>query len=130
MKYNGKEVGIFGAFADQKAVSYAPQTLTPDEQAQARLNIGVTGGADIKIDATLSQAGQAADAGAVGTVLAQANQALTGMNAAIENIGENVEVLASNSLPSVTTADNGKILSVVGGKWAAVTVETWAGGSY
>lgn len=130
MKFQGKEVTILGAFAEEKAVSYGEQNLTAEEQAQARANIGVVGGSDIKIDATLSQSGQAADAGAVGTVLAQANQALTGMNAAIENIGENVEVLASNSLPNVTTADNGKILSVVGGKWAAVTVETWAGGSY
>lgn len=33
-------------------------------------------------------------------------------------------------LPPVTTDDNGKILGVVNGHWAGVTLETWSGGSY
>lgn len=33
-------------------------------------------------------------------------------------------------LPSVTASDNGKVLQVVGGDWAAVTIENAAGGSY
>lgn len=38
--------------------------------------------------------------------------------------------LESDHLPSVTASDNGKVLQVVGGDWAAVTIENAAGGSY
>lgn len=38
--------------------------------------------------------------------------------------------LESDHLPSVTTSDNGKLLQVVNGAWAAVTIENAAGGSY
>lgn len=35
-----------------------------------------------------------------------------------------------SALPSVTSSDNGKVLQVVDGEWAAVTIENAAGGSY
>lgn len=38
--------------------------------------------------------------------------------------------LESDHLPSVTSSDNGKVLQVVDGEWAAVTIENAAGGSY
>lgn len=38
--------------------------------------------------------------------------------------------LESDHLPSVTSSDNGKVLQVVNGAWAAVTIENAAGGSY
>ena len=38
--------------------------------------------------------------------------------------------LESDHLPSVTASDNGKLLQVVNGAWAAVTIENAAGGSY
>lgn len=38
--------------------------------------------------------------------------------------------LESDHLPSVTSSDNGKLLQVVNGAWAAVTIENAAGGSY
>ena len=38
--------------------------------------------------------------------------------------------LESNHLPYVTASDNGKLLQVVNGAWAAVTIENAAGGSY
>ena len=38
--------------------------------------------------------------------------------------------LESDHLPYVTAADNGKLLQVVNGEWAAVTIENAAGGSY
>lgn len=33
-------------------------------------------------------------------------------------------------IPAVSAADNGKIMQVVNGKWAAVELATWTGGSY
>lgn len=38
--------------------------------------------------------------------------------------------LESDHLPYVTASDNGKLLQVVNGAWAAVTIENAAGGSY
>lgn len=38
--------------------------------------------------------------------------------------------LESDHLPYVTASDNGKLLQVVNGEWAAVTIENAAGGSY
>ena len=38
--------------------------------------------------------------------------------------------LESDHLPSVTSSDNGKVLQVVDGEWAAVSIENAAGGSY
>lgn len=38
--------------------------------------------------------------------------------------------LESNHLPYVTASDDGKLLQVVNGAWAAVTIENAAGGSY
>ena len=35
-----------------------------------------------------------------------------------------------NALPTVSTADNGKILRVVDGSWKAASLDTWEGGSY
>lgn len=37
---------------------------------------------------------------------------------------------SGSGLPAVTSADNGKILMVQNGAWAAVSLETWTGGSY
>lgn len=41
-----------------------------------------------------------------------------------------LEQLAQNVPPTVTTADNGKILQVVDGAWVAVEIATWGGGDY
>lgn len=50
------------------AVLYTEQTLTPEQQAQARANIGVDA-SGTTVDGTLTQHGVAADAGSVGDML-------------------------------------------------------------
>ena len=44
---------------------------------------------------------------------------------AVNNLG-----ISNSLLPDVTASDNGKILSVVNGVWAAVSMQAWQGGSY
>ena len=51
------------------------------------------------------------------------------LNETNEVSNEDVD-LESDHLPSVTSSDNGKVLQVVNGAWAAVTIENAAGGSY
>ena len=100
-------------------------------------------GSDIIIDPTLSQAGQVADAGAVGQALVQANRMFTELGDAIDDIGETIENLPRTGLPEVTTADNGKIIMVANGKWVVTDIPMeqlvqavvnalpeWTGGAY
>lgn len=69
------EKGDPGKDAPRETVLYTQQALTPDQQSQARENIGAVSSDDIPtIDATLSQAGQAADAKAAGDAIAQKAQ--------------------------------------------------------
>lgn len=99
-----------------------------------------------KIDTTLSQAGQAADAKVVGDTINQLAEEATGM---LQEITEAIPVLDTTLTepgqaadaavvggclsryeqdiipklpPAVTAADNGKILQVVNGSWAAVAI--------
>lgn len=74
---------------------------------------GGSGEGGVLIDATLTQEGQAADAKAVG-------DALNGMGAQFGKIL--TEVVAPQLTPEVTAGDNGKILQVVDGAWAAVAI--------
>ena len=53
--------------------------VTPDENG----NVNVEAGASISLDTSLSKAGQAADAGAVGAVVQQVSQALDQLAGAI-----------------------------------------------
>lgn len=62
----------------------------------------------ITIDTTLTQAGQAADAKAVGD--------------ALNEIGQMAQDILPSLLPEVAEADNGKILQVVDGAWVAVAM--------
>lgn len=116
----------------------------PDENGN--VEIPTNGSAsEVVIDPTLSQAGQAADAKAVGDAFAQATAqiegALEGLAATIpavdselsdtsENpvqnkviygiLNELVQSIMPMLLPDVTEGDNGKFLQVVGGAWSAV----------
>lgn len=47
-----------------------------------------------------------------------------------DNGGVTQDIVDTESLPSVTSSDNGKLLQVVNGAWAAVIIENAAGGSY
>ena len=103
----------------------------------------------ITIDTTLTQAGQAADAKAVGDAFAQATEdiegALQNLSRAIPAVDntftkegqaadaaavgeafnqymEMAQSLLPYLMPEVTAADNGKILQVVDGAWGAVAV--------
>lgn len=100
-------------------------------------------GSDIVIDTTLSQAGQVADAGAVGQALVQANRMFTELGDAIDDLGETIENLPSTGLPEVSTADNGKIIMVANGQWVVTDIPMeqlvqavvnalpeWTGGTY
>lgn len=49
---------------------------------------------------------------------------------AIGEVRENKDAWNEKELPAVTTSDNGKFLRVVGGAWAAVTVDSANGVSF
>lgn len=78
----------------------------------ATINDGEDGasgtGESVTLDTTLSKAGQAADAKAVGD--------------ALNEIGQMAQDIIPSLLPVVTAADNGKILQVVDGAWGAVAM--------
>ena len=59
-------------------------------------------------------------------------QAISGLNAPTEegHAANKGYVDGKNFVPASAAADNGKILTVVNGAAAWVTIETWAGGSY
>ena len=56
-----------------------------------------------------------------------ANEAKQAANTAINMAGEALNATGAKELPSVTTADNGKVLTVVGGKWVAEEIEEYDG---
>lgn len=56
-----------------------------------------------------------------------ANEAKQTANTAINMAGEALNATGAKELPSVTTADNGKVLTVVGGKWVAEEIEEYDG---
>lgn len=56
-----------------------------------------------------------------------ANEAKQTANTAYLMAGEALNATGAKELPSVTTADNGKVLTVVGGKWVAEEIEEYDG---
>lgn len=75
------------------AVLYTEQTLTPEQKAQARANIGAAkagegggGGSSIEIDATLSVEGAAADANAVGNRFCDVEDSIGDIDTALDSI--------------------------------------------
>lgn len=57
-------------------------------------------------------------------------QALSGLNAPAAADQAATRGYVDTAVPPVEAADNGKILTVIGGKAAWTTMEVWAGGSY
>ena len=91
-------------------------------------------GDGVTVDATLTQEGQAADAAAVGAVIAEAGAAFSELSAALEQNAAatarntaDIEALtaacgALTGLPEVTADDNDKLLQVVDGTWQTVAL--------
>lgn len=80
--------------------------LKPDESGNVEVSLSVAN--QNKIDAAYNAASQAKDT---------SDKALVAANKA----------LSTTELPAVTSADDGKILTVVGGKWVAKEVEEYDG---
>lgn len=88
------------------------------------------GGSSVDIDDTLTQQGEAADSKAVGDALAlkMTKPTTDGTNGQVlttdgnGNVAWNDAPQSGDTLPSATTEDNGKILSVENGTWTKVNV--------
>ena len=85
----------------------------------------VTSGANAAAERALQMANEAVNKSnqAVGT----ASSAQQTANSAKDIAVQALNAAGSGGLPSVTTADNGKVLTVVGGKWVAEEIEEYDG---
>lgn len=54
----------------------------------------------------------------------------SGTDLTLVTTGEKYNWNHNSALPAVTSSDNGKVLSVVNGAWAAASLQAWQGGSY
>lgn len=116
IKINGQEYIL----EDAGAVRFADtQTLTAEQQALARENIGAVSAADI-VSVTVDDA---LDAESVNPVQ---NKVIYGGFMELANaytaLNTGMETLAARVTPAVTADDNGKFLRVVDGAWSAVAV--------
>lgn len=87
------------------AVSYKAQTLTDEQKAQARENIGVPSGGNVDLDTTLTQSGKAADAKAVGDAVIQLSGEIAAKHATVE---------IRDSDPEVSEMYNGRMWIMLG----------------
>lgn len=93
--------------------------VPPDENGNVPLDAAKVGGLSIK-------------GGTMEGGINMNGQTLSGLNAPTEEAqaANKGYVDGKNFVPASAAADNGKILTVVNGKAAWVTIETWAGGNY
>lgn len=93
--------------------------VSPDENGNVPLDAAKVGGLSIK-------------GGTMEGGINMNGQTLSGLNAPTEEAqaANKGYVDGKNFVPASAAADNGKILTVVNGKAAWVTIETWAGGNY
>lgn len=106
------DINVSGGGSSPYSVLFVPQTLSDDEKEQARENIGAG------TPYSLPRATETVLGGIkLGNGLVTDNEGKTGIDSDI----------LSEALPKVDEKDDGKILTVVGGKWTA-TENTGGGG--
>ena len=85
----------------------------------------------VPVDAELSETSENPVQNKVITALFnEASEVLNQLGGAVAVLQSGITVLGEKTLPDVTTADNDKILRVVGGKWAAVEIHSAESASF